>query len=137
MLLAFVVTRVWAFGQSRGHVHIAPRNHCSVVPGVVFSFLIEMSERRPMRLHPHLLILVCLGLNVAADRLVAATNLPPLDMAVARLLGTSRQEEIMLNRIVPWAGAHLGGVHIDTNRVPNRFYILDSANNRILRLLRV
>src|SRR5215510_11592792 len=86
----------------------------------------------PMRLHRQLPILVCLGLFWAAGRLPAATNLPPLDLVVARLLGTSRQEEIMLNRIVPWAGAHLGGVHIDTNRVPNRFYVLDSANNRIL-----
>jgi sugar lactone lactonase YvrE len=51
---------------------------------------------------------------------------------VARWLGTSRPEEIMLNRIVPWAGAHLGGVHIDTRQEPNRFYVLDSANNRIL-----
>jgi chitobiase/beta-hexosaminidase-like protein/NHL repeat-containing protein len=85
-----------------------------------------------MRLHRHLLIVICLGPLWAAARLMAATNLPPLDLAVARLLGTSRQEEIMLNRIVPWAGAHLGGVHIDTNRTPNRFYVFDSANNRIL-----
>src|SRR5207249_458255 len=79
-----------------------------------------------------LLILVCLGLPGAAGKLMAATNLPPLDLTVTRLLGTSRPEEIMLNRIVPWGGAHLGGVHIDTGRVPNRFYVLDSANNRIL-----
>ncbi|HXJ72571.1 MAG TPA: NHL repeat-containing protein, partial [Candidatus Dormibacteraeota bacterium] len=93
-----------------------------------------MAEREPMRLHRQLLILVCLALAWAAVRLPAATNLPPLNWTVARLLGTSRQEEIMLNRIVPWAGSHLGGVHIDTHRVPNRFYLLDSANNRILGL---
>src|SRR6476659_9675119 len=62
----------------------------------------------------------------------AAAVLPALDVAVTRLLGTSRSEEIMLNRIVPWAGAHLGGIHVDTARVPNRFYTFDSANNRIL-----
>src|SRR6185503_6585399 len=84
-----------------------------------------------MRLHRHRFILVCLGFW-AASALMAATDLPPLDLTVTRLLGTSRPHEIMLNRIVPWAGAHLGGVHIDTSRVPNRFYILDSANNRLL-----
>src|SRR5262245_19508811 len=84
-----------------------------------------------MQLHRHL-ILTCLGLLWAGDKLRAATNLPPLDVAVTRLLGTSRQEEVMLNRIVPWAGVHLGGVNIDAGRVPNRFYVLDSANNRIL-----
>ena len=62
----------------------------------------------------------------------SATILPPLDVTVHKLLGTTRQEEIMLNRIVPYAGAHLGGVHIDTSTTPNRFYIMDSANNRVL-----
>src|SRR5262245_5405713 len=84
-----------------------------------------------MQLHRHL-ILLGLGLPWAGAKLMAATNLPPLDLAVVRLLGTTRQEEVMLNRIVPWAGVHLGGVHIDSRRVPHRFYVLDSANNRIL-----
>ncbi len=62
----------------------------------------------------------------------AATPLPALDVAISKYLGTTRQEEIMLNRIVPYAGAHIGGIHVDTSRTPARLYIFDSANNRIL-----
>jgi hypothetical protein len=62
----------------------------------------------------------------------AATNLPPLPITVTRTLGTTSQREIMMNRTVPWAGAHLGGVHVDTSKTPNRIYTIDSANNRIL-----
>jgi Chitobiase/beta-hexosaminidase C-terminal domain/NHL repeat len=58
--------------------------------------------------------------------------LPPMDCTVTKYLGTSGSKEVMLNRIVPWAGAHLGGVHVDTSKSPNRFYVFDSANNRIL-----
>ena len=63
---------------------------------------------------------------------VASTALPAMDCAVTKYLGTSGGDEVFLNRIVPWAGAHLGGVHVDTSRTPNRFYVFDSANNRIL-----
>lgn len=62
----------------------------------------------------------------------AATPLPALDLAISKYLGTTRQEEIMLNRIVPYAGAHIGGVHVDTSHTPPRLYLFDSANNRIL-----
>jgi len=62
----------------------------------------------------------------------AATPLPALDLAISKYLGTTRQEEIMLNRIVPYAGAHVGGVHVDTHKNPPRIYLFDSANNRIL-----
>jgi len=73
-----------------------------------------------------------LAVIVFTATIYSATELPPLDVIVHKLFGTTRQEEIMLNRIVPYAGAHLGGVHVDTSTTPNRFYIMDSANNRIL-----
>ncbi len=38
----------------------------------------------------------------------------------------------MMNRIVPYAGTHIGGVHVDTSKNPARIYLFDSANNRIL-----
>jgi sugar lactone lactonase YvrE len=55
-----------------------------------------------------------------------------MDCAVTRYLGTSGSSEVMLNRIVPYAGAQMGGVHVDTSHTPNRFYVFDSANSRIL-----
>lgn len=70
--------------------------------------------------------------SMLAAPVFAATPLPALDVAITKYLGTTRQEEIMLNRIVPYAGAHIGGVHVDTSRTPARLYIFDSANNRIL-----
>ena len=63
---------------------------------------------------------------------VASSPLPAMDCTVAKHLGTSGSDEVFLNRIVPWAGAHLGGVHVDTSHTPNRFYVFDSANSRIL-----
>ena len=71
-------------------------------------------------------------LAFAASAALAATPLPALDFAINKYLGTTRQEEIMLNRIVPYAGAHIGGVHVDTSKNPARIYLFDSANNRIL-----
>ena len=61
-----------------------------------------------------------------------ATNLPAMDCAVVKYLGTSGPNEVMLNRIVAYAGAQMGGVHVDTSHTPNRFYVFDSANSRIL-----
>ncbi|MCX7002475.1 MAG: hypothetical protein NTV22_04280 [bacterium] len=62
----------------------------------------------------------------------AAEPLPALDLSINKSFGTTRREEVMLNRIVPYAGAHLGGVHVDTSKTPNRFYVFDSLNNRVL-----
>jgi sugar lactone lactonase YvrE len=62
----------------------------------------------------------------------AASPLPPRDFTVTLYLGTSGGDEVFLNRVVPNAGAHLGGVHVDTSQSPNRLYVFDSANNRIL-----
>jgi len=70
--------------------------------------------------------------SFAASAAFAATPLPALDLAISKYLGTTRQEEIMLNRIVPYAGAHIGGVHVDTSKNPPRIYLFDAANNRIL-----
>jgi sugar lactone lactonase YvrE len=55
-----------------------------------------------------------------------------MDCAVIKYLGTSGPNEVMLNRIVANAGAQMGGVHVDTSHTPNRFYVFDSANSRIL-----
>ena len=61
-----------------------------------------------------------------------AANLPAMDCAVVKYLGTTGPNEVMLNRIVAYAGAQMGGVHVDTSHTPNRFYVFDSANSRIL-----
>ena len=61
-----------------------------------------------------------------------AANLPAMDCAVVKYLGTTGPNEVMLNRIVANAGAQMGGVHVDTSHTPNRFYVFDSANSRIL-----
>lgn len=58
--------------------------------------------------------------------------LPAMDCDVTKYLGTSGPNEVMLNRIVAYAGAQMGGVHVDTSHTPNRFYVFDSANSRIL-----
>ncbi|MCX7846460.1 MAG: hypothetical protein N2595_00280 [bacterium] len=84
-----------------------------------------------MRLKRHV-ITSCAVLLLVAAPLLAAPPLPALELTIIKLLGTTRQEEIMLNRIVPYAGAHIGGVHVDTSRTPARLYLFDSANNRIL-----
>ena len=77
--------------------------------------------------------IICVFIFWAASfTALAADQLPPLDVAVTKYIGTTRSEEIMLNRIVPYAGAHLGGVHVDTSTTPNRFYVFDAGNNRIL-----
>ncbi len=80
----------------------------------------------------HLLTVVFIGVVCTVAIPFAATPLPALDLAICKYLGTTRQEEIMLNRIVPYAGAHVGGVHVDTSHIPARVYLFDSANDRIL-----
>ncbi|MCX7003213.1 MAG: hypothetical protein NTV22_08070 [bacterium] len=82
--------------------------------------------------HRALLVSVLMGATLTQIGAFAATPLPALDLAISKYLGTTRQEEIMLNRIVPYAGAHIGGVHVDTRTNPPRIYLFDSANNRIL-----
>jgi sugar lactone lactonase YvrE len=69
---------------------------------------------------------------LAATTIHASPPLPALDWAITKHLGTTGAEEVMLNRITPSSGAHLGGIHVDAGRTPNRFYAFDSANNRIL-----
>ncbi len=84
-------------------------------------------------MQPHRLTLSTVtAFALAASAAFAATPLPALDLAISKYLGTTRQEEIMVNRIVPYAGAHIGGVHVDTSKNPPRIYLFDSANNRIL-----
>ncbi len=82
--------------------------------------------------HRQLTLATLSALALAASAAFAATPLPALDLAISKYLGTTRQEEIMVNRIVPYAGAHIGGVHVDTSKNPPRIYLFDSANNRIL-----
>jgi DNA-binding beta-propeller fold protein YncE len=77
---------------------------------------------------PQGLILYCL----AASTALGAGSLPDLPLTVTRMLGTTSQREIMMNRTVPWAGVSLGGVHVDQSKTPNRIYVFDSNNNRIL-----
>ncbi len=80
----------------------------------------------------HLLTAAFIGVVCTVAIPFAATPLPAMDLAISKYLGTTRQEEIMCNRIVPYAGAHIGGVHVDTSKNPPRIYMFDSANNRIL-----
>ncbi len=82
--------------------------------------------------HISLVVSVLIGVMLTLSAAFAATPLPAMDLAISKFLGTTRQEEIMLNRIVPYAGAHVGGVHVDTSKNPPRIYLFDSANNRIL-----
>jgi len=84
-------------------------------------------------MQPHRLALSTLSVFAfAAGTAFAATPLPALDLAISKYLGTPRQEEITCNRIVPYAGVHIGGVHVDTSKNPPRIYLFDSANNRVL-----
>ena len=73
-----------------------------------------------------------LALAMHGSSASGATNLPAMDCEVVKYLGTSGRNEVMLNRIVPYAWAQMGGVHVDTRHTPNRFYVFDSANSRIL-----
>jgi len=75
--------------------------------------------------------LLCVLLFAAACRLVAAP-LPALDLTVSKYLGTTSRGNIMIDRTVPYAGAHLGGVHVDTSKTTPRFYVWDTLNNRVL-----
>ena len=61
-----------------------------------------------------------------------AAPLPHIPHIVDKLFGQPDTKQTMINRIMPNACFHPGGVHIDTSRTPNRIYILDSGNNRIL-----
>ncbi|MCX7002637.1 MAG: hypothetical protein NTV22_05110 [bacterium] len=83
----------------------------------------------------HYLIAALIGAACSMPPLFAASPLPALDLAICKYLGTTRQEEIMCNRIVAYAGAHIGGVHVDTSQNPPRYYLFDAANNRILGYL--
>ena len=82
--------------------------------------------------HRALVVSVLIGATLMLSSTFAAPPLPAMDLAISKYLGTTRQEEIILNRIVPYAGAHVGGVHVDTRTNPPRIYLFDSANNRIL-----
>ena len=78
---------------------------------------------------------ICLTVAVEAalaQTSLGATELPALPLVVTRLLGATSEREIFMNRTVPWAGVQLGGVHVDRSKTPNRFYVVDSCNNRIL-----
>ncbi len=77
-------------------------------------------------------IAILIGATLTLSAAFAATPLPAMDLAISKFLGTTRQEEIMQNRIVPYAGASTCGVHIDTSKSPVRYYLFDAANNRIL-----
>jgi len=55
-----------------------------------------------------------------------------ISLKVDKILGQPNERETMLNRIVPNRGFYIGGVHIDTSTEPNRIYVLDTGNNRIL-----
>jgi len=55
-----------------------------------------------------------------------------LQHTIYKLFGQPNTRETMINRIVPNACFHAGGVVVDTSSTPNKIYILDSGNNRIL-----
>jgi len=55
-----------------------------------------------------------------------------IPLKVEKILGQPNERETMLNRIAPNRGFYIGGVHVDTSCNPNRIYILDTGNNRIL-----
>lgn len=61
-----------------------------------------------------------------------SSALPARDMHCVKMYGGTGSDQVFLNRVVPYAGAHLGGVHVDTSTTPNRIYVFDAANNRIL-----
>lgn len=63
----------------------------------------------------------------------AAPNGPvELPHTIYKILCQPNGRETMLNRIVPNAGFHTGGVTVDRSHTPNRIYVMDSGNNRIL-----
>jgi len=69
--------------------------------------------------------------NISADTF----SLPKLYSRIVKILCQPNEKETMVNRIVPNRGFHLGGVHVDCSTTPNRIYVLDSGNNRILGFL--
>jgi sugar lactone lactonase YvrE len=83
-------------------------------------------------MNKHITLLFLLGISIKPTITHAAEPLPTLDWTVTRYLGTTGSEQVMLNRTTPSSGCHLGGVHIDKSRTPHRYYVFDSANNRVL-----
>ncbi|MCX7002184.1 MAG: hypothetical protein NTV22_02795, partial [bacterium] len=75
--------------------------------------------------------LLCVLMLAAACRLFSAP-LPALDLTVSKYFGTTSRGNIMIDRTVPYAGAHLGGVHVDTSKTTPRFYVWDTLNTRVL-----
>lgn len=69
---------------------------------------------------------------IVPSEVKGATPLPLQSWTITKYLGSTGSEQVMLNRITPSSGCQLGGVHIDRSRTPNRYYVFDSANNRIL-----
>ncbi len=59
-------------------------------------------------------------------------DLSPIKWCISNYFAQPNLNETMINRIVPNRTFHVGGVHIDTSTEPNRIYVVDSGNNRIL-----
>jgi sugar lactone lactonase YvrE len=68
-----------------------------------------------------------------ARALSPGSPLPSLDFMLRAVLGQGSARQVGFNRIVPWAGFNIAGVHV--RRTPAgqaRVYIADGANSRIL-----
>lgn len=77
-------------------------------------------------------VALCFGVAVAGSCLAAPNRPVELPHTVYKVLGQPNTRETMINRIVPNACFHAGGVYVDRSHTPNRFYVVDSGNNRIL-----
>lgn len=76
-------------------------------------------------------VFLCLVILITAPCLAAGSPVT-LPHTIYKLLGQPNTRETMINRIVPNACFHAGGVYVDRSHTPNRIYVMDSGNNRIL-----
>jgi len=63
---------------------------------------------------------------------LAENPLPNHPYIFEKALGQPDKKNTMINRISPSSAFHVGGVHVDRDSTPNRIYVADSGNNRIL-----
>jgi len=77
------------------------------------------------------IILLCaIGPNHSS--VTCEESLERIPLEVENILGQPNEKETMLSMIVPNRGLTIGGVHVDISTEPNRIYVLDAGNNRIL-----
>jgi hypothetical protein len=70
--------------------------------------------------------------TLTATCYAASGSITELPNTLYKLFGQPNPRETMINRIVPNACFHAGGVVVDRSHTPERIYVLDSGNNRIL-----